>query len=60
MSKLIGKEQLHCPGIGRNADDWVVVLLPALYGESAFVYTGKTSLRIYRPSLLKPAIFTLR
>jgi len=28
--RLIGKAQLHCPGIGRNADDWAVVLASAL------------------------------
>jgi len=26
--KLIGKAQLHCPGIGRNADDLVVLWVP--------------------------------
>jgi len=33
--KLIGKAQLHCPGISRNADDWAFVSVSALYGASA-------------------------
>jgi len=37
---------LHCPGIGRNADDWVVVSVCALYGASAAAYAGKTRLRM--------------
>jgi len=57
--KLIGKAQLHCPGIGKNADDWAVVLVSALYGASAAAYAGKTRLRM-KPSLLKPAILTLK
>jgi len=44
--KLIGKAQLLCPGIGRNADDWVVVLVSTLYGASAAAYAGKTRLRM--------------
>jgi len=35
---LIEISQLHCLGIGRNADDWLVVLVTmvsALYGASA-------------------------
>jgi len=44
--KLIGKVQLHCPGIGKNADDWAVVLVSALYGASAAAYVGKTRLRM--------------
>jgi len=44
--KLIGKAELHCPGIGRNADDWVVVLFSALYGASAAAYAGETRLRM--------------
>jgi len=43
---LIGKVQLHCPGIGRNADDWAVVLVSAVYGASAAAYAGKNSLRM--------------
>jgi len=32
LSWLIkGKEQLHCPGIGRNVDDWVFALVRSLY-----------------------------
>jgi len=44
--KIIGKAQLHCPGIGRNADDWAVVLVSSLYGASAAAYGGKTHLRM--------------
>jgi len=33
--KLIGKAQLHCPGVRRNADDWAVASVSALYGASA-------------------------
>jgi len=36
--KLIGKAQLHCPGIGINADDWAVLSVSALYGASAAAY----------------------
>jgi len=42
--KLIGKAKLHCPGIGRNANDWEVVLVSALYDASATAYAGKTRL----------------
>jgi len=41
---LIGKAQLRCLGIGRNADDWAVVSVSALYGASAAAYAGKTRL----------------
>jgi len=44
--KLNGKAQLHCPGIGRHADDWVVVSVSALYGARAAAYAGKTCLRM--------------
>jgi len=44
--KLIGKAQLHCSGIGRNADDWAVLSISALYGASAAAYAGKTRLRM--------------
>jgi len=44
--KLIGKAQLHCPGIGRNADDWAVVSVSAQYGASAAAYAGKTRLKM--------------
>jgi len=37
---------LHCPGIGRNADDWAVVLVSALYGAIAAAYAEKTRLRV--------------
>jgi len=35
------KVQLHCPGIGRNADDCAVALFSALYGASAAAYMLK-------------------
>jgi len=44
--KLIGKAQLHCPGINRNLDDWAVVSVSALYGASAAAYAGQTRLRM--------------
>jgi len=44
--KLIGKLQLHCPVIGKNADDWAVVSVSALYGASAAAYAEKTYLRM--------------
>jgi len=44
--KLIGKAQLHCPGISTNADDWAVVSASALYGASAAAYAGRTRLRM--------------
>jgi len=44
--QLIGKAQLHGPGIGRNVDDWAVVSVSALYGASAAAYAGKTCLRL--------------
>jgi len=31
---------------GRNANDWAVVLVRALYGASAAAYAGKTHLRM--------------
>jgi len=37
--------QLHCPGIGRNTDDWAAVSVGALYGATA--YAGKTRLKLY-------------
>jgi len=37
---------LHCPGIDRNADDWTVVSVSALYGASAAAYVGMTHLRM--------------
>jgi len=43
---IIMKAQLHCPGIGRNSDDWAVVSVSALYGASAAAYAGKTPLRM--------------
>jgi len=45
LQKLIGKVQLHCPGFGRNADDWAVVSVRVLYGASAAAYAKKTRLR---------------
>jgi len=44
--KLIRKAQLYCLGIGRNADDWAVVPVSALYGVSAAAYAGKTRLKM--------------
>jgi len=44
--KLIGKAQLHCLGIGRNADDWAVVSVSYLYDASAAAYAGKTRLKM--------------
>jgi len=35
----------HCPSIGRNADDWTVVAVSALFGASEAAYAGKTRLR---------------
>jgi len=35
---------VHCPVIGRNADDWAVVSVSALYGASAAA--GNTRLRM--------------
>jgi len=57
--KLIGKAQLQCPGIGRNADDWTVVSVNALYGVSAAAYAGRP-VSGCRPSFLEPAILTLK
>jgi len=42
--KRIGKAQLQCPGIGKNADNWFVVSDSALYGASASAY------RVYSPT----------
>jgi len=36
----MGKAQLLCPSVGRNADDRVVVSASALYGASAAAYAG--------------------
>jgi len=44
--KLIGKAQLHCLGIGINADDSAVVSVSALYGASAAAYARKTHPRM--------------
>jgi len=44
--KLIGKVQLHCLDIGRNADDGAAVLVSALFGASAAAYARKTRLRV--------------
>jgi len=41
--KLIRKAQLHCPVIGRKADNWAIVL----YGASAAAYAGMSRLRMY-------------
>jgi len=47
------KAQLHCPGIGRNADDWTVVSANALYGASALQML-ESPVSGCRPSLLEP------
>jgi len=44
--KLIEIAHLHCPDIGRNADDWAVVSVSTLYGASAAAYAGNTRLRM--------------
>jgi len=46
MPEAHRETQLHCPGIGRNADDWAVVLVCTQYGASAAAYAGKNSLRV--------------
>ena len=33
---------MNYPGFGRNTEDWMVVLVSALYGASASAYAGKT------------------
>jgi len=41
--------QLNCPGIDRNADDWVVVLVSVLYGATSVhnsAYIGMTRLNM--------------
>jgi len=30
INKLIGKAQLHCPGISRNVNNWAVVLVSCM------------------------------
>jgi len=42
----LGFRHLHGLGIGRNADDWAVVLVSALHGVSVAAYAGKTRLRM--------------
>jgi len=37
--------EAHRPGIGRNADDWAVVSVRALFGASAAGYAGMTRFR---------------
>jgi len=46
MPEVHRKAKLHCPGIGRNADDWAVVSVSALYSARAAAFAGKTSLRM--------------
>jgi len=60
MPLLIGKAQLHFPGNGRNADDWVVVSVSALYGASAAAYILERPVSGCRPSLLEPANLALK
>jgi len=57
--KLIGNAQLHCPGIGRNDDDWAVVSVSALYGATAAAYMLERPVSGCRPSFLGLAISTL-
>jgi len=59
MPEAHQEAQLHCPGIDRNADDWAVVSISALYGASAAAYAEKTRLRMW-PNLLEPAILALK
>jgi len=33
--KLVWNTHLHCPGISRNADDWAVVVVSAVYDTRA-------------------------
>jgi len=42
----VGTCTVQDPGFGRNANDWSVVLVSALYGASATAYAGKTLLSI--------------
>ena len=35
------KNTVHYPGFGRHAENWMVVLVSALYGTSAGAYAGK-------------------
>jgi len=39
--------------------NWTVVSVSALYRAIDTAYAGKTCLRMYKPSLLEPAILTL-
>jgi len=41
---MLQKAQLHCPSIGRNADDWAVVSVGALYILSATAFAAMTRL----------------
>jgi len=51
---------LHCPGIGRNADDCAVVSVSGQYCKSAAAYAQERPVSGCRPSLLEPAILTLK
>jgi len=44
--KFIGRAHMHCPIIGRNADDWTVVIVSAQNGTSAATFAGETHHRI--------------
>jgi len=46
MPEARRESAVHCPGIRRNADDWVVVSVSALHGASAAAYAGKTRLKM--------------
>jgi len=58
--KLIGIMQLQCPGFVRNADDWAVVSVSALFGARLRVslsYILDRLISEYRPSIFEFAIF---
>jgi len=41
-----GKRSCTVQVLAKNADDWAVVLVSALYGAGAAAYAGKTRLRV--------------
>jgi len=46
MPEAHWENAVHCPAIGRNADDCDVMLVSALYGASDAAYARKTPLRL--------------
>jgi len=40
------KSSVHFPGMDRDADDWAVVSVNALYAAIVTAYAGKTRLRV--------------